>query len=298
MEKLKKLLNKLFCLPLPLVAVMAVVSAVLLIYSFAYEDAIAYVAYFAYFFSAYSLTCVCFIAPRAYKRLKAFKQENKYIQLYSSDARLRVKLSLYGSVAMNTAYALFQLGMGFYYHSVWFYALCGYYALLAIMRFFLLKDTLRVVTGQEKQAEWRRYRFCGALLVAMNITLAVIVAYIVHQNRGFEHGEIVTITLAAYTFTAVTMAIINIVKYRKYESPLFSAAKAISLTAALVSLLSLETSMLTAFGDGETALFRQIITASTGGVVCLLVLAMASYMIIRSTKELEKIGDKESEKQL
>ena len=55
---------------------------------------------------------------------------------------------------------------------------------------------------------------CGALLVAMNITLAVIVAYIVHQNRGFEHGEIVTITLAAYTFTAVTMAIINIVKYK------------------------------------------------------------------------------------
>jgi len=90
------------------------------------------------------------------------------------------------------------------------------------------------------------------------------------------------------------VAIIGIVRYRRYESPLLSAAKALSFTAALVSLLSLETAMLTAFRTEEnTPLFRQIMTGATGGVVCVMVLAMAVYMIVRATKAIRSIQQKE-----
>ena len=292
MEKLKKLLNKLFCLPLPLVAVMAVVSAVLLIYSFAYEDAIAYVAYFAYFFSAYSLTCVCFIAPMAYKRLKAFKQENKYIQLYSSDARLRVKLSLYGSVAMNTAYALFQLGLGLKHHSVWFYSMAGYYLLLALMRFMLIRYTKNHAPGQMMKDEWKKYRMCGISLLMMTLMLTVFILYFVLRIREFRHHEITTITMAVYTFSALTLAIVNAVRYRKYESPAYSAAKAVSLVSAIVSVLTLENAMLTVFGQEADGWFHQIMLGATGAAVVAAVQGIALYMIINANKKLITIQNR------
>lgn len=58
-----------------------------------------------------------------------------------------------------------------------------------------------------------------------------------------------------------------------------SAAKIINLTAALVSMLSLETAMLTQFGAGKDAAFRQRMIAMTGTGVCALVLGMAVSMI-------------------
>lgn len=289
MEQFKKILFKLLFPHKAIVICSVPIAAALLIYAFAYEDANIVVTYISYIFSAYSLTIVCAKAPILFRKIKAAKNRNKYITLYQSDAQLRVKISLYSSVALNILYALLQLFSGFHFHSIWFYALAGYYTLLAVMRFFLLKDARKIVAGENKFYEFLIYRLCGILLLLMNLTLGVIVSYIVWQNRGFEYHYIHTIAMAAYTFTAMTLAVMNVIKYRRYESPLMSAAKVISLASALVSLLSLETAMLTAFGESGNESFRQTMTAITGTAVCLLILTMAIYMIIHSTKEIRKL---------
>ena len=58
-------------------------------------------------------------------------------------------------------------------------------------------------------------------------------------------------------------------------------------SAAPVSMLTLETTMLTVFGKGEKGDFDRIMTGSTGAAVTLTVLIMAVYMIVKSTKELK-----------
>jgi hypothetical protein len=80
--------------------------------------------------------------------------------------------------------------------------------------------------------------------------------------------------------------VINVIRFRRHGSPIHSAAKVISLTAALVSMLSLETAMLAQFG-GDDSEFRMIMTSISGGMVCTFVLAMAIYMIVRSTRYLK-----------
>lgn len=286
MERFKNILTKLLFPPVIVVILLTPIAAALLIYAFLVSGENSIIAYVSYGLSAYALTILCVRAPFLFRKAKTFKQENKYVHRYLSDPHLRVKISLYGSVGMNTLYGLMQLVSGLYYHSVWFYALAGYYALLAVMRYFLLKETRKDKPGENRFMEWLHYRLCGVLLLVMNLTLSVIVTYIVWQNRGFEYHPIHTIAMAAYTFTAMTMAIINVVKYRRYESPVMSAAKAISLASALVSMLSLETAMLTAFGEQNDPAFRQIMTAATGAAVCLLVLGMAVYMIVHSTRQI------------
>ncbi len=292
MERFKELLFKIFRPRLSVVILLAAVSAAMLLYSFCHPKAIAVICYLSYFVSAYSLTAVCFRIPDMIRAVGAATEKSRRISLYRSDAALRVKISLYLSTTVNLAYALMQFYLGIINRSVWFYALAVYYALLTAMRLLLLRHARKNKAGEGLRSEFIRYRICGILLGIMNIALAVVVFYIVQQNRGFEHGEIVTISMATYTFLTLTVSIIGIVKYRKYESPVMSASKAVSLAAASVSLLSLETAMITAFGQDTDPLFRKTITASTGSVVCVFILLMATYMIIRATKELKRLKAK------
>ena len=67
----------------------------------------------------------------------------------------------------------------------------------------------------------------------------------------------------------------------------------VNLAAALVSMLSLETAMLAQFGGGET--FRQLMTASTGGSVCVIVVGMGVYMTVHATKQLKKRQESNNE---
>lgn len=286
-EKLRKIFNKLFFPHPAVVSIVVPAAAALLIYVFLFGLDEHPLAYAAYLFSAYALTLLCVKIPQLIRLLARMKEENKYVRRYTTDAHLRITLSLYSSLAMNTLYALLQLGSGLYYRSIWFYALSGYYALLALMRFFLLRDTRRSTLGQDQVSEFRRYRFCGIMLLLVNMALTVIITFIVWQNRGFAYSEILTIAMAAYTFAAMAAAIVNLVRYRRYESPVMLAAKAISLTAALVSLLSLETALFAAFDTASSPQFRQTMTAATGGVVSIVVLTMACYMIAHATIQIK-----------
>ena len=136
-----------------------------------------------------------------------------------------------------------------------------------------------------------KYRACGILFLIMNIALSLMIFFMVYWNRTFNHHEITTIALAAYTFTSFTLAIINIVKYRKYNSPVFSASKAISLAAACVSMLTLESTMLNTFADGTMDLTtRRIMLGATGAVISVFIILMATYMIYQSTKKIKSLN--------
>ena len=263
-------------------------STVLLVGSMVFIGTESLIAIISYVLAAYTLTVWCFKIPHLVRFFKAFKSENKYARMWLSDAHLRVNVSLYGALAWNALYGLFQLWLGFYHHTFWFYSLGAYYICLGVMRFFLLLHTRKYAPGAKMQTELVKYRLCGWIFLVMNLALSLIIFFMVYWNRTFEHHMITAIAMAAYTFTAFTVAIINVVKYRKYNSPVFSASKTISLAAAFVSILTLESTMLTTFSDGtmtETA--QKWMLGATGGVVSAFVVATAIYMIAFGTKKLK-----------
>ena len=276
----------------PHIAMMIVlvpIAAVLLVGSMVFIGTDSVMAYVSYVLAAYTLTVWCFRIPYFIRFLKTFQKENKYARKWKDDARLRVNVSLYGAFSWNALYGIFQLWLGFYHHTFWFYSLGAYYICLAVMRFFLASPTTRYAPGQRMKTELRKYRACGIVFLVMNLALTLIIFFMVYWNRSFEHHIITAIAMAAYTFIALTTAIINVIKYRKYQSPVFSASKAISLAAALVSVLTLESTMLTTFGDGTMTLTGQKwLLGATGGAISLLIVATAVYMIVVGTKKLKE----------
>ena len=277
----------------PHIAIMIILvplATVLLVGSMVFVGTKSVIAYISYVLAAYTLTVWCFKLPYLIKFFKTFKDENKYARRWQDDTRLRVNVSLYGSLAWNALYGILQLWLGFYHHTFWFYSLGAYYICLGAMRFFLARHTTRYAPGERMQTELKKYRACGIVFLVMNLALALIIFFMVYWNRTFEHHMITAIAMAAYTFTALTTAIINVIKYRKYNSPVFSASKAISLAAALVSMLTLESTMLTTFGDGTmTAAAQKWMLGATGGAISALVVATAIYMIVVGTKKLKQL---------
>lgn len=291
MERFRRILYKLLFPGTAVMLLCVPVAAVLLIYTFLYGGEYSPIAYISYVISAYSLTIVCaYIARRPKGGFRSALHRNPYIHRYLTDVPFKMQVSLYLSLGLNMLFAAMKLFYGAYYRSVWFGTLAVYYIMLAVMRFLLLRHVNRAEIGEDMISELRHYRFCGMILMVMNIALSGVVILVVRKNEGFHYAGYLIYVVAMYAFYNIITAVRDVVKYRKYKSPVLSAAKAIKLAAALVSMLSLETAMLMEFDTGgNPPLFRQVMTASTGGCVCVFVLAMAVFMVIKSTKQLKKL---------
>lgn len=123
----------------------------------------------------------------------------------------------------------------------------------------------------------------------ITFALSVFITYFIWNIRVFRHHEITTITMATYTFAALGLAIANAVRYKRYQSPVYSAAKAISLASAVVSVLTLENTMLTVFGQGKDEVFRQYMLGASGVTVIFIVQGIAVHMIRKAGKNLRAI---------
>lgn len=298
LRSIKKILKKAFFLPPVPTLLISIPSYGLVIYALTGENVNPVISYGSYFLSAYALvittTGIAGVVRFIRRGVDSHPLVRKALDVPLIDRLLkedmfRAEVALYQGFFINLLYAGIKMFSGIFYRSVWFVTLAVYYTLLAIMRASLLHFVrAHGSAGENRPAELRRYRLCGIILFFMNIALTGIVVLVVYQNSGFEYPGMLIYVMALYTFYATITAVWNVVKFRKYGSPVMSAAKVINLTAALVSMLSLETAMLTQFGAANDPMFRQIMTASTGAGISIIVLGMAVYMIVRSTKQLKR----------
>lgn len=297
LQSMKKILKKIFFLPPIPTLLISIPAYGFVIYALMEESVTPAAAYVSYLLSAYALVItvtgvvrlICFIRQDMkenplVRKVLGISVVNRYLR----EDVFRAEAALYQGFLINFCYAGVKMFSGIFYKSVWFASLAVYYILLAVMRLSLLHYVRkRGASGGDMVSEWKRYRLCGIILLFMNFALAGIIVLVVYQNSGFEYPGMLIYVMALYAFYAAIMAVRNVIRFRKFGSPVLSAAKAINLTAALVSMLSLETAMLTQFGAAEEADFRRIMTASTGAGVSIIVLGMAVYMIMHASRQIK-----------
>jgi divalent metal cation (Fe/Co/Zn/Cd) transporter len=120
------------------------------------------------------------------------------------------------------------------------------------------------------------------MLMLLSLPLIGTVILSVVRDRGKVMHMIVMITIAAYTFTKITFAIINLVKLRKGSSARLIALRNLSLADSCVSIFALQRSMLVSFpgmADGDI----RIMNAVFGSVICIIVFILG-YNLIRNEK--------------
>lgn len=112
---------------------------------------------------------------------------------------------------------------------------------------------------------------------------------ILHQNKGFAYHGMLICVVASYTFYMTTHAVVDLIKYRRYRSPVMTVSKIVALSAALVSMLALETAMLSQFGGEMSPESKWLMIALTGAGVSAIVIVLSVYMIVRTAQEIKEI---------
>ena len=177
MKRLKEILYRLLYPNIVFIVLSVPVSAALLAYTFLAAGENSPVACVSYVFSAYSLTVVCFNVVSVVKKVRQWLFQNPYISRFFEDIPFRLRITLHLSVGINLLYAGVNAFSGIYYRSPWFGSLAAYYIFLSVMRFLLVRYAHRRGFGENKAAEWRRYRICGMILTMMHVALAGVACY-------------------------------------------------------------------------------------------------------------------------
>ena len=168
-----------------------------------------------------------------------------------------------------------------------------YYMVISLMRFSLLRgEYLGAKVGNETEHRMyglKCYRFCGWYMFLLNIAVSGLVVQLLYKNETYSYPGILIFAFATYAFYSFIMAVVNVVRYRKLVNPIFSAAKMLSLASAMVSMLALQTAMLTEFSGIEQEIFARNMNFVTGSAVCLLIFGMAVWMIYRANREMKKL---------
>ena len=173
------------------------------------------------------------------------------------------------SLIFNVAFGAYHLIFGIVSSSWWLLTLGVYYLILSIVRVAVLCS---------KAKEQFITKFTGWMLMVLSIPLSGTVILSVVRDRGHEYHMIVMIAMAAYAFTKITLAAINLVKSRRSASRVLLTLRNISFADAFVSIFALQRSMLVSF-EGMTETEILIMNAVLGSVVCIIVFLLGRNLV-------------------
>lgn len=293
---------KVLSIPTWLLILLIIVTVISLCYIFINGYNTSPLAAVAYGVSAYTFGVFCVVAPSLVRAIKKAADNSKkinYIKNHAITQRLvndklyRGRVVLYKGMITSMMFAVFKMVVAIVYRSVWFGAVSVYYISLTGMRYMLVKYMKRadgVEANDKYLTEYCGYRMCGYLMFLLNVAMSGMTIQMVLHEKGYTYPGIIIYVSATYAFYTMTMSIINLIKYRKLNSPIISAAKIIGLASAMMSILALQTAMLTQFG-AEKKDFIKLMNALTGGAVCIVIFALAIIMIYKSGKDMKKIND-------
>lgn len=293
----KRIGKKLLFPPVWLMVLLTIVSAVLLTMVFLKGLEQSIPAYVVYALSFYTLSVVCVfctvVLPKQYGMIKQKIYDNPFGNHYMTDRAFRTRISLYLSLGISLLYVGINLWSWTFNHSWWFVVLAIYYVIMAVMRFLLVGYVRKNEIGVSVLDEWKRSRLCAYILLLVNLSLSGAVLMILYRNRGYDYPGIMIYVMAMHAFYSTTHTIVDIVKYRKLGSPVMSTAKIVSLSAALVSMLNLETAMFAQFGADMTPENHRIFIILTGAGVSITIVTLSVLLIGKANKEIRRIKDGE-----
>lgn len=293
MESAKMILQKLLHPTKWILLCVPSLSFAALIFIFATQNTRSAPAYLLYGMSAYSLVIWLVVLPRLIKRIKSVIMNSRIIQKaitskiterYLTDLAFRGSISVYQGMAVNFFYVLFHVIAGIRYASVWFISMAIYYLILGGLRLYLIWN----YRNRRPEIENRCYRRTARFLLLLNIPMGGMIVLMVRTNSGFSYPGYIIYLSACYTFYTMVTSILNLVRFKKLGSPILLAAKVLNFISAMMSILGLQTAMISRFSEnGEN--YRKMMNAITGGFVYGIVILIAVIMLINSRKSGKKV---------
>ena len=208
-----------------------------------------------------------------------------FFDRWKSDYAFKTVTSALGSLAVTAVFALYNGFLGIWHASLWHGTICVYYLVLVVLRTIIIaagKSADR--TAEPERAQARVCLASAALLLFLNLCLVVPVSLMVVLQKPVNMTLIPAIAMAAYTTYKIIMASVNLKRGKESSDRLVRLLRTISFIDALVSVLSLQNTliMVNSKGDGSEML---TLSAITSAAIMLTVLALSVATLIAAKRD-------------
>ena len=260
------------------------------------NTALAIVAYILFGIAGVSLTYSVYLIIPLFPKMKAsitaWMENHEFTYLLLRNFGFRTVIFAIGSFAMSLLFSGFNAYMGIVNRSIWYGALAAFYIALAFVRggvLFYHKNRIANKNNVEN-LEYQKakvYRNSGVITLILNVALSAAIAQMIFSGAHFTYIGWTIFAYAAYAFYKITMSIISFIRAHKQTDLTVRAIRNINLVDALVSILALQTALLTMFS--EEGVNISLFNTLTGIVVSVCSIAIGIYMIVSANKKMKEL---------
>lgn len=212
----------------------------------------------------------------------------RFLNRRKTDYDFKTVTAALGSLTVTTVFALYNGFLGINHRSLWHGTICVYYIVLVILRGVIIAARKSIPAKSEpERVQNRAYMISAALLLLLNLCLVIPVSLMVVRQKPVNMSLIPAIGLAAYTTYKIIMASFNLKKRRKSADSLVRLLRAISFIEALVSILTLQNTLLMINMKDEGSEMLAL-SAVTSAAVMLVVLALSVATMAKGIRRLRK----------
>ena len=188
-------------------------------------------------------------------------------------------------ISMITAllFALFNGLIGIISDAPWNLYISIYYVLLIIVRMETLIFEKKAYKDNNNEIRKKAYIASFCILMVLNIALIGPIVLMIKNLRPGNIGMILSIAMAAYSFTSITIAIINAKKSIKHDNLLVKQNRIIDLISALVSILILQHTLIVVNGDYTQDLV--IMSVFTSAAIWAFIVFITIFSFVKNIKD-------------
>ena len=207
---------------------------------------------------------------------------NKIKDVFNDYYKLTITTAV---ISMITAllFALFNGLIGIISDAPWNLYISIYYVLLIIVRMETLIFEKKAYKDHNNEIRKKAYIASFCILMVLNIALIGPIVLMIKNLRPGNIGMILSIAMAAYSFTSITIAIINAKKSIKHDNLLVKQNRIIDLISALVSILILQHTLIVVNGDYTQDLV--IMSVFTSAAIWAFIVFITIFSFIKNIKD-------------
>lgn len=195
-----------------------------------------------------------------------------YLKLKTEISKRRTLITIL-SLCFTVLFSIYNRIVGIVKESLWHETISIYYLVLVIVKSIIL---IYIHKSIDRNKDLVVFRVVKVLLIILNLLLIVPISLMVLNKRLVEMSLILSIAVALYVTIKTTKVIISFVKKRKEEDILLKELKVIDLMDVVVSILTLQNTLISvnSVGFDEGLYYLTIGSSFVGFAINLLLVFM------------------------
>ena len=279
-----------------IITIISAIGALLMLLVDYDGNALAIIAYILFGIAGVSLTYSVYLIIPLFPKMKtgiiSFLESREFTRLILRNFGFRTVIFAIGSFIMSLLFSGFNAYMGIVNRSIWYGALAAFYIALAFIRGGILgyhksKVSKKIQKQNDEYLKAKVYRNSGIITLILNVALSVEIGQMIFSDAHFTYIGWTVFAYAAYAFFKISVSIVALIRAHKQDDLTVRAIRNINFVDALVSILALQTALLTMFSEGEINI--SLFNTFTGIVVSLLSVGIGIYMIVSANKKIKEL---------